>query len=187
LLLFVSNKAKADHAAVLRATLTGAGLATPIVYHGADVFTLAISLGILPAAGTQTISPPALSDLSPSFNLTYYERLLNGRAFNVHQTVYPYAVGRPWAHTPLGQRFWSDQFPGFSVRSGWWNSPATDEALKLLRTHGLPDIRRNGPSALHETWLVDLIPVFVLVFVGVVLFIRRRSGYRRTNLGSTRG
>jgi hypothetical protein len=152
--LFVSNAAKADHAAVLRATLTGPGLATPIVFHGADIFTLAISLGIVPAAGTQAISPPAPGDLGPRFNLSYYERLLNGRAFDVHQTIYPYAVGRPWAHTPPGQRFWSDQFPGFSVRSGWWNSPATDEALKLLERSGLPPLELAGSSSRPSWWLL---------------------------------
>jgi hypothetical protein len=175
-LVLMTNVAKADQEAVLRATLSGPALPTPIVIHGADIFTLTTSLGVVPAAGTQTISPPAPGDLGPAFRLSYYLRLLNGRAFRVHQTVYPYAVGRPWAHIPPGQRFWDNQFGGaYSVRSGWWNSPATDEALKLLQAHGLPSPPQRHPATSNEVWLSFFVSALVVLFAGAVVRIRRRT------------
>jgi hypothetical protein len=180
-LVLMTNVAKADQEAVLRATLSGPALPTPIVIHGADIFTLTTSLGVVPAAGTQTISPPAPGDLGPAFRLSYYLRLLNGRAFRVDQTVYPYAVGRPWAHTRPGQRFWDNQFGGaYSVRSGWWNSPATDEALKLLQTHGLPRAAAKASSTSNEVWLPYFVSALVLLFAGAVVLIRRRTDRRRS-------
>ena len=136
------------------ASVTGPGLAAPIVFAGygpgpepptdggAGLARLSTESGIYstifeeapgpgggPSSSLLESNPPA-GDLGPRYTLTYSFPFSEREARYVTQHVYPYAAGSP-TYTPTGQRLF-----GKKVRSGWHTAGAGLQ--NLLIEAGLP-------------------------------------------------
>jgi hypothetical protein len=112
------------------ATITGAGLATPISVSGnhgpPDIIPrLAEQSGFYPGVFAEqpdpmlTAAPPG--DLGPRLDVAWHVPTGEATADVVHQDIYPYADGGPVTYVAPGQPFFETQF----THGGWYRSPST--------------------------------------------------------------
>jgi hypothetical protein len=133
------------------ATITGPGLARPIVITGTEtdgspIMNLADVTGFFPAAFGQTPDPmsaaPPKAGLGPKYSLDYVVPGGNSVDFKIHQELYPYARNGGWSHMPAGQ-------PIFDMEGGTHGGWFHDARLKgILVAHGLP---KSPPSSTSPT------------------------------------
>jgi MYXO-CTERM domain-containing protein len=124
----------------LRISIDGSGLPAPIVIRGKDAWSM---LSVTGVNNPYHAFDPVPAELGPRFEAVYRFRQGN-KEWLVHQDVYPYAAGRPFAFTPPGQRFVDRDvevdlsgdfsFPVVEAGDGWRGS-RTLEAILL--DHGL--------------------------------------------------
>jgi hypothetical protein len=123
-----------------RATVSGPGLAEPLVIQGlgepggvSPLGRLVTAAGFFPAAFGQTPSPmlaarPA-GALGPRYLITY--RVPGNRGLVIRQVVFPYAKPVPVTWMRPGQRIYDIRTPG-----GWFRG--TRDLKRVLVAAGLP-------------------------------------------------
>jgi hypothetical protein len=130
-----------------RATITGPGLAAPIVVGGdgepgsqgglgqlSDGSGLFVAMFGPDSAGGQTLEQTApAGSLGPRYELTYRVPGGNPKPDTITQDLYPLAAGGPVTFTPAGQHVF-----GNTTSGGWYRAPASFSAL--LTTLGLPRV-----------------------------------------------
>lgn len=126
----------------LRITVSGPDLAAPIVIRGKDAWSMVNVTGVNNPYRAFDSLP---AELGPRFKAVY-RFTQDDREWLVHQDVYPYAAGRPFAFTPPGQRYvdrYAEMdpsgdffFPVVEARDGWRGSRTLE---LILREHGLPE------------------------------------------------
>jgi hypothetical protein len=128
-----------------RATITGPGLAAPIVVGGdgepgsqgglgqlSDGSGLFVAMFGPDSAGGQTLEQTApAGSLGPRYELTYRVPGGNPKPDTITQDLYPLAAGGPVTFTPAGQHVF-----GNTTTGGWFHAPASFGTL--LTTLGLP-------------------------------------------------
>ena len=131
-----------------RATVSGPGLASPLVIRGSGEFggvsplgRLVTAAGFFPAAFGQTPSPMLAGRptgaLGPRDTITY--RVPGNRGVVIRQVVYPYARPLPVTWMRPGQRIYDTRTLG-----GWFRG--TRDLKRVLVAAGLP----AGPPAAGE-------------------------------------
>jgi hypothetical protein len=175
--------AKGDGVPILaKAVITGPGLGRPIVVSG-DLFAFgegqqntasglaegliaASGLGAGPEEGWYEL-PPDTTTLGPAYEVNYFiegeEQF--GTTVPLHQSIYPYAAGRPFVYTAPGQRFFGSKI------GEWWS--ASPSLRTWLVSHGLPAApvavpAPAQPRSVPELPVADAFP-WAVVFVATAL------------------
>jgi hypothetical protein len=140
-----------------QATITGAGLAEPIVVGGdgepgssGGLGQLSEGSGLFVAMfgpdagdGTRMVRTAPAGPLGPRYELTYRVPGGNSKPDTLTQDLYPLAAGGPVTYTQAGQHVF-----GTTTSGGWYHAPATFTAL--LTSLGVPPASGvPSPSTQH--------------------------------------
>ena len=165
-----------------RATVTGPGLAAPLVVRGSgedggssSLGRLTRDAGFFPAAFGQSPDPmlPArpTGPLGPRYTITYTVPG-PGRPTQITQDLYPYAGGGAITYMRPGQKFFSLEH----TRGGWYAANGLRSMLVGAGLPSRPPVRANpgpGPSS-GRTWLFGLAGALVLAVLAAGVAVARR-------------
>lgn len=161
LLLVLVTGAPAQAKGADRATITGPGLAHPIMIagdgepgSGAQFEQFSEGSGMFVAVlgvddGQGLSAQPPAGPLGPKYDLAY--GFPGAVEQFVHQDLYPSAPGGPVTYTPPGQSMFGD------VRSGWYQGAV--EFARLLVKLGVPGVTVLGQSPSSAPATVAAAPV----------------------------
>jgi len=138
--------------------------------------------GNVPAYARTFYQVPSRSRLGPDYDVRWTMTRADGKQVVIHQTLYPFAKGRPWVVTPAGQ-----ELPEMPVQEGPMSAPPS--LLGLLHTYGFPtraQVIGNAPAAIAASaesasrpWIwVLAVAAMSLLLIGGALTGRRRAAVR---------
>lgn len=168
-----------------KATITGFGLAEPIILTGEGqagaerLMEIAAQSGFYTAVFEQTPDPMFASrpggDLGPAYRVEYAMPGPNNEQDTIVQQLYPYtAFGPPVTYVEPGQSFWTTE----KTKGGWFVASAA--LTDLLVGAGLPESAPTvGTTPSGLPWSVvgpiaALAAVGAAAAIGAALLMRRR-------------
>lgn len=119
------------------AVISGPGAAKPLVLsHAPGDETTWEFASLLQGSGLESGSEDGWYELAPNpatlgagYAIDWVVRG-DGRAWTMHQVLYPFATGRPWFYTPPGQLFMNRKI------AAWWSG--SPSVLNMLHGIGFP-------------------------------------------------